>query len=422
MKGLLKFKMVSAMLKQNKFVLVGTFLTLLLINSSSAQEVGVDNSSIQIGGVMDLLGDSSGLGQGMKLGLETALANQNIDGKRFVLNIVNDFYNPQTTIEATQELINQGIFVMMGNVGTPTARVSLPILAENKIPAVGFFTGAGLLRPGIGDVINYRASYVQEVAAVIETAFSAGLKAAEICAYVQNDSYGMAGIAGIKAVFANQPDTQELIAMLDRIMNMEGPNPPRNNVGPVGVYVRNTLKSKDGYESLKNWELLSGSTCRLVITVGTYVPIANFAGYSRYKGESWLISAVSFTGAENFRISLEENGITEGVIMTQVVPDLNSPLPIVAQAREVLGEQLNYVSLEGFIVGRMFLKIMESLEGDITRANFLNAVRGQVFNLDGLVLDFTNDNQGSDMVLMTYLKDSNYAVINSDGLRSLLQK
>ena len=257
---------------------------------------------------------------------------------------------------------------------------------------------------------------------MIETAFEAGIKATEVCAYVQNDSYGMAGIAGIKAVFANQQNTQELVDNLDRIMNMEGPNPPRNNVGPIGVYVRNTLKSKEGYESLKNWEAISGFTCRLVITVGTYVPIANFAGYSRYKGENWLISAVSFTGAENFRISLEENGITEGVIMTQVVPDLNSPLPIVAQAREALGEQMNYVSLEGFIVGKMFLKIMESIEGDINRANFLNTVRGQVFNLDGLVLDFTNDNQGSDMVLMTYLKDDNYVVINSGGLKSLLQR
>ena len=65
---------------------------------------------------------------------------------------------------------------------------------------------------------------------------------------------------------------------------------------------------------------------------------------------------------------------------------------------------------------------LESIEGDITRASFLDTVRGQVFNLDGLVLDFTNDNQGSDMVLMTYLSDGDYVVINSGGLKSLLQR
>jgi len=49
---------------------------------------------------------------------------------------------------------SKGVVAMLGNVGTPTARVSLPILAENKIPAIGFFTGAGLLRPGVGDMID----------------------------------------------------------------------------------------------------------------------------------------------------------------------------------------------------------------------------------------------------------------------------
>jgi ABC-type branched-subunit amino acid transport system substrate-binding protein len=387
-----------------------------------SQEIGASDSIIRLGSVMDLQGDSSGIGQGMRLGLEMAFRDQKIRGRSLDLVIMNDSYNPQTAIDATKELVRHGLFAMIGNVGTPTARVVLPILAENKIPAVGFFTGASILRPGIGDVINFRASYIQEVATIIGAVFDAGISTDEICAYVQNDSYGMAGILGIQMAIANRPDTKFLVEIFDKIINMEGPNPPRNNIGPVGVYVRNTLKAKDGYDSLKHWEKSYGSNCRIVVTVGTYIPVANFAGYSRYKGENWLISAVSFTGAENLKAFLEENGIANKVIMTQVVPDLKSPLPIVAQARAAIGEQLNYVSLEGFIVGKMFLKIMEKNEGDISRANFLKTVRGQMFNLDGLILDFTDDNQGSDMVLMTYLKDGHYVVINSDDLRSLFQE
>ena len=88
----------------------------------------------------------------------------------------------------------------------------------------------------------------------------------------------------------------------------------RNNIGPVGVYTRNTLSSRDGYESLKNWEALSGNRCQLVVTVGTYRAIAGFAGYSRYKGEKWYVSAVSFTGAENFKSALEEYKATDRII------------------------------------------------------------------------------------------------------------
>ena len=105
-------------------------------------------------------------------------------------------------MEATRKLLEQGVFAVLGNVGTPTAKVSLPVLAEDGAPAVGFFTGAGLLRPGVGEVVNFRASYVQETAAVIRAAIQSGVPASGICAFVQNDAYGMAGVGGIKRALA----------------------------------------------------------------------------------------------------------------------------------------------------------------------------------------------------------------------------
>ena len=76
-------------------------------------------------------------------------------------------------------------------------------------------------------------------------------------------------------------------------MAMEGNNPPRNNVGPVGVYKRNTLYSRDGYTSLKNWEAATGTTCKLVVSVGTYSAIARFASDSRTMHTAWLESLAS---------------------------------------------------------------------------------------------------------------------------------
>jgi ABC-type branched-subunit amino acid transport system substrate-binding protein len=244
------------------------------------------------------------------------------------------------------------------------------MLAENDVPAVGFFTGAGLLRPGVGDILNYRASYVQETAKVIEAALKAGVSSNEICAYVQNDAYGMAGVTGIMQALAKQPDVDQITATLDNIIAMEGADPERNNLGPVGVYTRNTLTSKDGYESLKNWEAVSGHPCRLVVSVGTYIPIARFAAYSRFKGENWVISAVSFTGADNFATELKKLSVTDKVVMTQVVPPLDSPLPIVQEARNALGDEINYVSMEGYIATKMFLTIMRNIAGPITRQSF----------------------------------------------------
>lgn len=396
--------------------------TVLGVLGPVSATVGVSPSTVTIGTVLDLKGDSRGLGQGMKVGIEAALQGQTVKGKSIELVALNDNYSPPRTVEATEQLLAEGIFAMVGNVGTPTAKVSLPILAEHSVPAVGFFTGAGLLRPGIGDILNFRASYVQETAKVIESALAAGVKAREICAYVQNDAYGMAGVAGIKRALAKYPEMSDVLRTLDVMMAMDEARPARNNLGPVGVYRRNTLTVRDGYQSLKSWEINANTKCKVVVSVGTYGAIARFIGYSRAKGDDWIVSAVSFTGADNFRQALHEYSVGEGVVMTQVVPPLDSDLPIVKEARRALGNDFGYVSLEGYIVGRLFLQIVRKVDGPLTRESFLQAATGQVFELDGMVMDFSTDNQGSDFVLLTYLDgDRGYKPMSTIDWAALLQ-
>jgi branched-chain amino acid transport system substrate-binding protein len=396
------------------FAMAGSF--------SAFAETGITSDKIIIGGVMDLEGRSRGLGQGMRDGIMAALSGKRVKGRQFEYITLNDSYNPDKTRAATQDLVGRGIFTMVGNVGTPTAGASLPVLKQAGIPAVGFFTGAGLLRPGKGDIVNYRASYIQETAAVIGAAIKAGLEPGEICAYVQNDGYGMAGIAGVKAALVAAGEKDGVVATLDEIMSLSGDDPFRNDIGPVGLYKRNTFSSRDGYASLKAWEAQSGSKCRLVVTVGAYASIANFIGYASMKGEDWVYSAVSFTGAENLRNALREFGINRNVIVTQVVPPLDSKLPIVQQARAALGSNLSYVTLEGYIVGSMMLKVLESIPGkNITRASFLSAIQGKKIDVGGLKLDFSNDNQGSDLVISTYLDGDDFNLLGSAEMDRLLR-
>ena len=188
----------------------------------------------------------------------------------------------------------------------------------------------------------------------------------------------------------------------------------------MGVYQRNTFASRDGYLSLKDWESRNATTCRLVVTVGTYNPIAKFIAYSRYKGEIWVVSAVSFTGARNFREALSEADVVTNVIMTQVVPALDSNLPIVRDARQALGGDLDYVSLEGYIVGRLFLRLATDA-GSLTREALVAAALGRVFDLGGLRLDFTDDNQGSDLVLTTVLTSAGWSVMQQDNWQQWVQ-
>jgi branched-chain amino acid transport system substrate-binding protein len=96
----------------------------------------------------------------------------------------------------------------------------LPVLAEKKIPAVGFYTGAAFTGPG--DVLNFRARYATEVESVINAALAAGVKPGEVCAYAQNDAYGMSGVNGFRAALAKQPGTEQIVAKVDQILKHAG--------------------------------------------------------------------------------------------------------------------------------------------------------------------------------------------------------
>ncbi|MCB1921211.1 MAG: ABC transporter substrate-binding protein [Candidatus Competibacteraceae bacterium] len=403
-------------------VVLGLLLSLCAIAPWSwAAAPGVTNDTLRIGATLPLEGDFKVYGQAMKRGMEAALAGQSVQKHRIEFVAINDFYHPPETIKAVQQLIEQGVFAMVNSFGSPTTKAVLPLLAEHKVPVFGFYTGAAFTGPG--DVLNFRASYATEVERVVEAALAAGVKPAEVCAYAQNDAYGMAGVQGVRNALAKQPGAEEIVAKIDQVLNMPGDNPERNNIGPVGVYARDTVSARPGYLSLKKWEASTGNHCRLVATTAVYDPAATFIGYAAsLKGENWIFSSPSPAAGEPLAILLREYKIRNRVITTQIVPALDAPLPVVEEARQALGGNLDYTSLESYIVGKLFVAILQAIDGPLTRENFLKAARRHPYDIGGIRVDFTNDNQGSDFVLLTVLQDDAFKVIEPSDVEKLLSR
>ena len=93
----------------------------------------------------------------------------------------------------------QRVLAVVGNVGTPTAIAAVPIALEARTLFFGAFTGAGVLRKEPPDryVINYRASYAEETAAMVRALVAiAHITPEEIAFFTQRDGYGDAGFAG----------------------------------------------------------------------------------------------------------------------------------------------------------------------------------------------------------------------------------
>jgi branched-chain amino acid transport system substrate-binding protein len=399
---------------------LGLLLSLCATAPWSQAEDGITDKTIRVGAYMPLEGDNKFNALALKLGIEAALANQLVQGRRIEYAVINDFYDPAKSVEATRKLIDQGIFLMLGAYGSAAMKAVLPVLADQKIPAVGFYTGAAFTEPG--DVLNFRASYAIEVESAINAALAAGVKPAEVCAYAENNTYGMSGINGLRMALAKLPGAESIITKLRQILDTPGDNPERNHIGPVGVYEWGTINARNGYLSLKKWEETSGYRCRLVMMSAVYAPAANFMAYARFKGEPWVFSTLSILGSNQMKELLQEKGITDKVITTQIVPALDSALPVVAEARKALGNQISNVSLEGYIVGKLFIAIMRTIEGPLTRENFLKAAHRQPYDIGGFNVDFTTGSQGSNFVLLTHLKDGDFAPVKPGDLELLFKQ
>ena len=108
------------------------------------------------------------------------------------------------------------IVAVVGNVGTPTAVAALPIAIQSSTPFVGAFTGAAVLRrdPPERVVVNFRASYSEEIDAMVEALTTrGGFKPEEIAFFTQRDAYGDAGFAaGLEALHRRGLKDDSLIA------------------------------------------------------------------------------------------------------------------------------------------------------------------------------------------------------------------
>ena len=166
---------------------------------------------------------------------------------------------------------------MIGNVGTPPAIAAVPIVNRSHVPFYGAFTGAGILRriPTDRYVINYRASYAEETAAMVQALLTYGqLKPEEIAFFTQRDAYGDSGfVGGIAALKKNGLKNEAQITH--------------------ARYERNSLAVENGLADI----LLAKPEPKAVIIVGTYAPAAKFIRLARSYGLHSLFLNVSFVGA-----------------------------------------------------------------------------------------------------------------------------
>ena len=119
---------------------------------------------------------------------------------------------------------------------------------------------------------------------------------------------------------------------------------------------------------------------------------------------------ISFVGSDALAKALGDMGA--GVVVTQVVPfPGDTAVPIVAKYHAALkaanpSATPGFVSLEGYLVGRLAVQALSTVSGDPTRQGLLDAVSklGTV-DMGGIKLEYgAANNKGSDEVFLTVIQ------------------
>ena len=350
---------------------------------ASVPDLAIAEKTILFGQSAALTGSASHLGLNMRKGILRAFEEANkkggIQGYRLKLKSLDDLYEPEQAVKNTYQLIEQHkVFALIGAVGTPTSKAVLPILLKTGLPYIAPFTGARFLRePLKKNIINIRASYHQEASYIVERLLS-DRKIKKISILYQDDSYGREGLNALETALKKQG----------------------MSIVSKGSYMRNTSAVKTALLDIMS------ARPEAVVIAGAYGPTADFIKLTEVLSWRPVFVSLSFVGTEALYKALPQP--PSPLFISQVVPfpynkNCFAKAPHCDKHKR---EDFNFVSLEGYIAGRLVISALEKSgpPESWTREKFLASIRKtkDLFVTEDFSLNFeAQGQQGSNRVFLT---------------------
>jgi len=351
--------------------------------TSCACAQGVNDTEIVLGQSAALSGPAQQLGRDMREGallyFEQLNAHGGVNGRHIVLKTLDDGYDSARAASNTRKLIeDERVFALFGYVGTPTSAAALPIFTQAKVPFVGPFTGAEILRNPMNPyVFNVRASYFDETEAIVQHLTAMSID--RIAIFYQNDAYGQAGLAGVERAL-----TKRNLSLVAR-----------------GTVERNTVDVKKAVDDI------GGADPQAVIMISAYTSCAAFIRQMKQAQRNPTFWNVSFVGSKALAGELGDDG--RGVEISQVMPfPWDNSIPVVKEYRhaaEAAGAEVGFGSLEGYIAAKVMTEGLKRAGRKLDRESFLKAMESMGdFDTGGFKVSYgPNTRAGSKFVDLTII-------------------
>jgi ABC-type branched-subunit amino acid transport system substrate-binding protein len=345
------------------------------------------HADIVVGQSLPLTGEAGAAGRGLALGSKIYFDHVNateggVNGQKIVQVVKDDAYKPENTLRNVKDFVaDPHVVALTGLYGTDNVSELLRqgVFDGATPPVVGVSTGARLLREPLNpSIFHLRASYVEEVEAIVRHVTSLGTK--RIAVFYEDNPFGEAGLRA-----AEDAAKKRNVALVARA-----------SYEPYTTDVRNAVK--DVIESNPD----------TVIMVSITPPTAEFIQQFHAAGGQAFLFCISTANVEGLARTVAPP-VLQGVGMSQVMPfPYSATLPLVAEYQKLMntyakGTPYSYPTMEGFLNAKLLVTALKKAGAAPTRASVRQALDnlGQV-NLGGYTLSFSPNNHiGSHFVDLT---------------------
>ncbi len=362
---------------------------------STAAQQGVTADTVTFGQSACFSGPNKYLGRYYRSGILAAFEEINdlggISGRKLELTSRDDAYEPeQAAANAKRFASENDVFAVIGGVGTPTAKRIAPVLRTADIPFVGPFTGADFLRDAskLPNVINLRAGYRDEVVTLVDHMVD-NLGKTRFGVIYQEDAFG-------RSVMNNYKEALEKRGL------------------PI---LAKTAYSRNTHAIHASLFAISKADLDALLIIGPYPTNSELINLIHSTGHEYTVANLSFSFYRELKKAIERPD--EKILVTEVVPDArNRDRKVVQQFQRAIRmyhepgtgsveNLINEVSLEGYILGRFVIHVLDRLGNEWTRERFMmEALSPDPVAIDDWILEFEpGTNTGSSYVRLTNLGD-----------------
>jgi eukaryotic-like serine/threonine-protein kinase len=326
---------------------------------------GVTDSTITFGCTTSYSGTNQQVGQNFVAGIRTAFDSINdqggINGRKLKLIVLDDGYEPDRALANMRDLYERRkVFAIVGNVGTSPAEKTAPYAIAHKLLLFAPCTGAAFLRPEPPDryIFNYRASYAEETAALVDYFVKVRrIPANRIAVFAQNDAYGEDAFQGAA-----------------RAMRKFGVLPEQ--ILRAG-YERNTIQVHEAVDTIVSHR----TKIDAIVMAPTYGAAVLFVKGLKDRNMNVALGALSLVGGTSLTGLFQATGpqYGEGLIVSQVVPHYLSGATGVIHYRELLHKyhpevEPGFLSLEGFIAAQCLAEGLKRAGQELTTEKLIDAL------------------------------------------------